>query len=167
MFCNLGQDNEFFPAELNRYGPITIDSGRREDSEESNGAIFRPYLNSKTQNTSSPEISTIQKETAGQDSNSSDFGIGHDEKCTLSDLVDRYGIFWAHDSCLLWSRSHSKSTETSYAENIEENLSQVRCYFSIVAGNAIYILSDEVFVRLLSLEFFDHVTVSVSLVMLS
>ena len=144
MFCNLGQDNPLFPAGLNRYGPITIDTDRREDNEDSNGGIFRPYLNSKTQSTSSPERSTIHKETAVPDSDSSDLGIGHDEKCTLSDLVDGYGIFWAHDSCLLWSRSHSKSAENSYAENIEENLSQVRCYFSdrcrimLLATEAVY-----------------------------
>eukprot|EP00795_Rhopilema_esculentum_P014458 gene14458-5520_t len=119
VFCNLGQDNIYFPVGFNRYGPIVVKTRRKSDS---NGDIFRPYLHCES-SSSTRKASPEKEEIVDTESNT--LGTGHNESCSIADLVDRYGIFWAHDACLLWSRSRSKSIENDYADNIEENLCQV------------------------------------------
>ena len=127
VFCNLGEDSVLFPASVNRYGPITINTRRKNGKHDSNGVIFRPYLNCEkdTKVNSSQEKETSRR----RGSETNDLGIGFSENCTITDVVDRYGIFWAHEACLVWSRSNnkgnSKTSEDDHAEDIEENLKQV------------------------------------------
>lgn len=128
VFCNLGQDNQIFPAVLNRYGPINVDKRWKNRKSDSNGVIFRPYLNCEEDNNTK---SLGEKEAiSGNDVETKVLRIGFSENLTISDVIDKYGIFWAHEVCLIWSKSNRKScsnnTEDDYTEIIEENLKQVR-----------------------------------------
>ena len=122
ILCNLSQDTVSYPSRLNRFGPIPTNLCKAKDSEESNGSIFRPYLTSGEAD-SAPKRSP--HETIDYKNGTNCLNIGHREKQTLSDLADKYGIFWAHEACLFWSRTRSKTAESSYLDVMEEYLSQV------------------------------------------
>ncbi len=125
IFCNLVQEDRLFPARLNRFGPVPAESLKCGGSSELNGGIFRPYL-------SSDESTSPRGGLSVQDvkfENEAEFTeIGHSKKQILKDLVDEYGIFWAHDACLFWSRNLSRNNKSSYWEIIEANLGQVCGY---------------------------------------
>eukprot|EP00794_Sanderia_malayensis_P003605 gene3605-4114_t len=128
IFCNLSQSNHLFPARLNRYGPIPAETRKPRENAELNGGIFRPYLSSDASKSTSlsPERSATSKEATRCDNETGLSEIGHSKQRTLQDLVNRYGIFWAHDACLYWSRNSSRSStgDESYWDIIEANLAQ-------------------------------------------
>ena len=127
IFCNLGQDGLLFPSSLNRYGPITITERRRSRRRDSNGEIFRPYLACEKNDEIQPSQEKRTKRiTCAVTDN---LGVGFSEIFTATDVVDRHGIFWAHEACLVWNRSNfrnnSKMDDVDHVESIEENLKQV------------------------------------------
>ena len=115
-----------FPTSLSRYGPIAINR-RKNGRRDSNGDIFRPYLNCEKSKENKPAHEKRMKRTG---SNTDDnLGVGFSENLTVMEVLDGHDIFWAHEACLIWSRSTlrniSKNTEEQLVENIEENLKQV------------------------------------------
>ncbi len=131
IFCNLAQSNPLFPARLNRFGPIPAETRKSREGAELNGGIFRPYLSSEDSTSASDRISPA-RETKRRESEAEFADIGHSKRRTLQELVDKYGIFWAHDACLYWSRNPSSSKEDNYWNVIETNLSQVRYIFTFI-----------------------------------
>ena len=111
-----------------------MNSRREKEKYESNGVIFRPYLNCETYN----EIKMTNGKEAIQRRKSKVADIGFGDVCTLKDVVDKYGIFWAHEACLVWSKSdrkwNLKSSNGDYEEIIEDNLKKVKFYSNFALG---------------------------------
>ena len=117
-----------FPSPLNRYGPLVLTTRRRNGRRDSNGEIFRPYLTCERSNDA--KISKDKRMRRLDDVVTDNIGVGYSEIYTVMDIVDTHGVFWAHEACLIWSRSNfkstSKDTEEDHVDGIEENLKQVR-----------------------------------------